>query len=291
MIFRYYASLFFSSVAVLCFQKMPHLGRKPLSQNERPIICRLLPQLSYRQIIVYFLLMFGTLSLFGQNEARDSTALAGNQGRDLPNNTSVFLVPTGFGMDQGEIYYQNYSLLFNQIHFGASEEFSLGFTFEWLSLLTSLDSIDTYAPGFVITPKVSIPVIEDELQLGLGAFFAEIPNTDAFIDLAFVLGTATYGTEDKNISLGFGFGLIEGEFAALPTVFLSGQYRFSNRLAVIGESGIIPGPNLGFSNLAMRLIGRKLHWDLGLITIGAKGEVTQSIPLVGLVVPLRRGRQ
>ena len=42
MIFQYYASLFFSAVAVLCLQKMPPLVPKSLSQNAEFIIGPLL---------------------------------------------------------------------------------------------------------------------------------------------------------------------------------------------------------------------------------------------------------
>ncbi|MEZ5040865.1 MAG: hypothetical protein R2828_13295 [Saprospiraceae bacterium] len=208
--------------------------------------------------------------------------------RPIPNNTCIFLVPTGFGMEKGESYYQNFSLFFNQVHYGVSNELSLGFTFESLSLFASIDSMKPYSPGFALSPKVAIPLIEDQLSLGLGALLVELPNTAVFMDLGFVTGILTYGKKDRNISMGVGFGLVEGEFSVQPTLLLGGHYRVSRKLVLMTETILIPGPDLFYTSFGLRILGKRLHWDLGWVAVGAATAPTGDLPLIGLVVPFGR---
>ena len=214
------------------------------------------------------------------SQSRDSVALAPNA-----KANGLFLVPSGFGLEKGEMYYQNLSVFFNQVQYGVSEQFSIGLTFELFSLLAALDS-SRYQPGFALSPKVSIPLIEEEVQLGLGAMFVEIPDSDEFLDLGFVLGTVTFGTEDRHVSAGLGFGLVEGDFSVQPIYLGSGQYRFSRRWHFMSENTWVPAAKLGLFNFGLRYRGRQVHWDLGLIIAGEKGEQFDQLPLLGLIVPI-----
>lgn len=197
----------------------------------------------------------------------------------------VFLVPSGFGPSKGELYYQNLTLFFNQVQYGASDQFSLGLTFELFSLFTAIDSA-SYKPGFALTPKVEIPLIEEEVHLGLGAMFVEIPDSDEFLDLGFVLGAVTYGKEDRHISAGLGFGLVEGDFSVQPIFLWSGQYQLANRWHFLSENIWIPAASLGLFNFGLRYRGRQVHWDIGLIIAGEQGASFDQLPLIGVVIPI-----
>lgn len=195
------------------------------------------------------------------------------------------MVPSGFGPEQGELYYQNLSLFFNQVQYGASDQFSIGFTFELFSLFTALDS-GFYQPGFAISPKVTIPLIEEEVHLGMGAMFVEIPDSDEFLDLGLVLGSATYGDASRHISAGLGFGLVEGDFSVLPVFLCSGQYQLARRWHFMAENFWIPAGNLGLFNFGFRYRGHQIHWDIGLIIAGEEDRRFEHLPLIGLVVPI-----
>lgn len=229
-------------------------------------------------ILLIWLGCFLSTSLFSQDNDENFFAPS-------PTANGVFLVPSGFGPDKGEVYFQNLTVFFNQFQFGASEHFSVGVSFELLSLLAALDSAQ-YRPGFTISPKVSVPVDGQDVQLGFGAMFVEIPDTDEFLDLGFVLGTGTYGQEDRHISLGLGFGLIEGEFSVQPIYLLSGQYRLTRRWQLISENIWIPAAKLGMFNFGLRARGRQIHWDLGLIVSGESGKQFDRFPILGFVVPI-----
>ena len=229
-------------------------------------------------IVLVLLGVFLSPSLSSQDSEGNSLAPS-------PTANGVFLVPSGFGPAKGEVYYQNISVFFNQVQYGASEQFSIGVSFELLSLFAALDSAQ-YRPGFTISPKVTVPIEDQNVHLGFGAMFVEIPDTDEFLDLGFVLGTGTYGPKDRHLSLGLGFGLVEGEFSVQPIYLLSGQYRLTRKWHFISENIWIPAAKLGMFNFGLRAHGRQVHWDLGLIVSGEKGKQFDRFPILGLVVPI-----
>lgn len=231
------------------------------------------------------------LSIFFMLLGRLSTAPAFSQSNEdvplapVPAANGVFLVPSGFGPEKGELYYQNLTLFFNQVQYGASEQFSVGLSFELFSLFAALDSAQ-YRPGFALSPKVTVPLPDEDVNLGFGTMFVEIPDSDEFLDLGFVLGTATYGKEDRHISAGLGFGLVEGEFSVQPIYLCSGQYRLARKWHFISENIWIPAAKSGMFNFGFRARGRQIHWDFGLVLSGEKGKRFDQLPLLGLVVPI-----
>ncbi len=235
---------------------------------------------SLSRFSILLILLGGLLSTTLSSQSNEDIPLAPS-----PTANGVFLVPSGFGPEKGELYYQNITVFFNQFQYGASEQFSLGLSFELLSLFAALDSAQ-YRPGFTISPKVSVPIEDQDVQLGFGAMFVEIPDTDEFLDLGFVLGTATYGQKDRHISLGLGFGLVEGEFSVQPIYLCSGQYRLTKRWHFISENIWIPAAELGMFNFGFRARGRQIHWDLGLIVSGERGKNFDRFPILGVVVPI-----
>ena len=203
----------------------------------------------------------------------------------VPVANGVFLAPSGFGPEKGEVYYQNLTVFFNQVQFGASEQFSLGLSFELFSLFAALDSA-VYRPGFALSPKVTVPIPDKDVHLGFGAMFVEIPDSDEFLDLGFVLGAATYGQKDRHVSVGLGFGLVEGAFSVQPIYLFSGQYRLARRWHFMSENIWIPAAQLGMFNFGVRARGRQLHWDIGLVISGERAKQFDRLPLLGLVVPI-----
>lgn len=227
-----------------------------------------------------FVLLLGLVRVPAISQSNEGTTLA-----PTPVTNGVFLVPSGFGPEKGEVYYQNLTVFFNQIQYGASDQFSLSMSFELLSLFAALDSAQ-YRPGFAVSPKVSVPFPNKGVQLGFGAMFVEIPATDEFLDLGFILGAVTFGERDRHISAGLGFGLVEGEFSVQPIYLCSGQYRLTRRWQFMSENLWIPAAKLGMFNFGFRARGRQIHWDVGLMLSGEGGKRFDQFPLLGFVVPI-----
>ena len=195
---------------------------------------------------------------------------------------------TGYGLRKNQGYYQNYMLFFNQFNYGFSDRFSIGFGFEIFSLLASASfESDPIFPGFIITPKFSIPIQEDNLNLGIGTTFVHVPSSDSFIDLAIVNGALTIGSRDKNLTVGVGWGYADGEFSSQPVITLAGNIRLSRRFGLLSENWIVPSANVAILTLGFRVIGERITWDFAFVGATADGDGGISpIPFVGVSIPL-----
>lgn len=204
--------------------------------------------------------------------------------RDAARN--IFGPTTGYNPPKGKGYYQNYMLLVNQVHYGLTDHFSLGMGLELASLLENALQL----PSVALYPKVSIPVVENQFQIGLGAVFTHLadfgPSTFDFVNYYTAL---TYGPPDRHISVGLGYTRIDGDYSASPLYILGGQYRFTRSFALATENWLARGPTQGsLLSLSGRIIGQRTSWDLGVILLVYHeffGNEIIPLPLLGFTVP------
>ena len=135
-----------------------------------------------------------------------------------PHSTRYFFGPNGYGLRKGEGYYQNTWIFFNQVNYGITDNFSMGVGIMPLFL------IGGEASPVWVTPKVSLPVKKDKVNLGFGGIFYYLLGGDGET-LGIAYGQATFGSRDKNVNIGVGYGVADGEWASAPTLSLSGFYR------------------------------------------------------------------
>ena len=199
-----------------------------------------------------------------------------------PQSTRYFWAPNGYGVKKGEGYYQNVWVLFNQFVYGVSDRFSFGAGTVPLFLLGGT------ATPFWITPKFSIPVKKDRFNLGAGALLGTIIGEDGEGGFGIVYGTSTFGSRDKNLSLGLGYGYAGGEWANAPIINLSGMTRVGRRGYVLTENYLI---NLdGDLGMLMSIGGRSILGKIGLdyggiVPIALGTETFIAFPWLGLTIP------
>ena len=80
-----------------------------------------------------------------------------------PQSTRYFWAPNGYGLKSGEAYYQNVWVFYNQVSVGVTDNFSIGAGMIPLFLFAG-----TSTPVWVV-PKISIPLVKDRVNLGIGA--------------------------------------------------------------------------------------------------------------------------
>ena len=97
----------------------------------------------------------------------------------------------------------------------------------------------------------------------------------------------TLGDKFNHLSTSIGFGYsttgADWEFQEKPIYNLSGNFRFSNSIAFVGESWIFPEGDLDdqLFALSLRFIGRKFAVDLGgLMTLSMLDESIIPIPII-----------
>lgn len=138
-----------------------------------------------------------------------------------PEASRYFVNSSSYNLKKGEGYYQNVWVVFNQLTYGITDNFSLGVGTIPVFLFGA-DEVPIW-----LTPKVSIPVKEDELALGAGAFMGTVLGEDSSFGILY--GTSTFGSREKNLTLGLGYGYVDGDFASAPTVTLSAMIRTGKR--------------------------------------------------------------
>lgn len=210
-----------------------------------------------------------------------------------PNPTRNIYGPTGYGLRQGEGYYQNFMVFLNQVSYGFSDNFTIGVGVEIASILFGLnEGADSNFPGFTITPKFSFPIKEDQWNVGVGVLAVHIPSTEKLFSLGIVYGVSTWGTRENNVTLGLGFGVAEGEFTGKPIVTLAGNYRTGRRFGLVTENWFIPfdGEYGSLISFGGRYIGERITWDFALFGVSADGGFFISpVPLIGLSFPFGTG--
>jgi hypothetical protein len=203
-----------------------------------------------------------------------------------PQSTRYFWSPNGYGLEQGEVYYQNVWILYNQFAAGVTDHFSIGLGIVPLFLFAG-------APTPIwITPKFSIPVVHDKINIGAGALVGTVVmnNPECY---GIVYGLTTFGSRDQNLSIGVGYGFIGDRWAKVPLINIDGMIRTGHRGYIITENYFINVQDfyLAILSLGGRQIISKIGLDYGLfIPLQTGQEEFVAIPWLGITVPISKTR-
>ncbi len=198
-----------------------------------------------------------------------------------PQSTRYFWSPNGYGLKKGEGYYQNVWVLFNQVSIGITDNISIG---------AGLVPLFLFAGGSTpvwITPKISIPVQKEKLNLGIGGLFGTIIGEEG-ANFGLIYGMSTFGSRDKNATLGLGYGIVNGRLADRPTITFSSMIRTGPRGYFLTENYFIgaDGASLVFLSAGGRRIIKRTSLDYGLFfPITTDQDVFIAIPWLGIATP------
>lgn len=197
-----------------------------------------------------------------------------------PQSTRYFWSPNGYGLKKGEGYYQNIWVLWNQFSFGVTDNFSLG------GGIIPLFFFGGGPTPIFITPKISIPIEKNKINLGAGALIGTVLGEDE-AGFGIVYGLSTFGTPDNNVTVGLGYGYAGGEWAESPLININGMFRVSSRGYFLTENYYVNagGESVVLISLGGRWIIKKAALDFGLmIPIADMGEVI-ILPWLGFTIP------
>jgi hypothetical protein len=216
-----------------------------------------------------------------------------------PQSSRYFWAPNGYGLRKGESYYQNIWVLYNQFSFGLDDHFSLGFGTIPLFLFAGT------ATPFWVVPKFSIPIVTDKVNLGTGAFLGTILGAEGSGVFGLLYGTSTFGSRDKNISLGLAYGFAGGDWMDRPIINVSSMIRTGPRGYFITENFIIPYTESTYeyeygkssiknkAGVVISIGGRSIIRNFGLdyslwIPINVGIDHFIAIPFLGVTIPLNK---
>ena len=160
---------------------------------------------------------------------------------DNPLASRYFVGVSGHNLRPGDGYYQNVWIFFNQLAFGINDYSSIGF-----GVLSSFFLGGGPVPVW-ITPKVSVPLGGPDglVHVGVGSWMGTIIGEDTAGSFGVGYGTLTFGSRDKNISLGLGRQIFGSEADVRPTFSI-------NAMGEAGASLLCDSGNL--------VLGRR-RWD------------------------------
>ncbi len=193
-----------------------------------------------------------------------------------------FFQSSGFGLRKGEAYFQNNWVLLNQVNVGITNNFSLGIGAVPLFLFSG-------APTPVwITPKISAPLIKDQLNVSAGAFIGSVIGVKNNV-FGITYGAATVGSRDRNVTFGLGYGFVNGFWANRPSFSLSGMIRVGKKTYLMTENYWLGTQNSSVAVLSFggRTVWPKISLDYGLIVPRIDGEIPFiALPWLGVAIPL-----
>lgn len=194
------------------------------------------------------------------------------------SNTQAFRYfagPSGYGLARGQICYDNSMLIFNQVSYGITDHFSLGAGF------APIPMFDFALPVWV-APKLSIPIVREKVNFGLGAVYGRTLFDSGGEKQTFgaVFAHGTFGSRERNFSAGAGIAYSDDTWSPKPVWSLSGCLRTTNWFYLISENYRYRNSN-GSSTL-LSLGGRFMFWQAALDAI----FVAPIIPDQGRFFPL-----
>lgn len=195
-----------------------------------------------------------------------------------------FYSPNAYGLKQGEGYYQNVWIFFNQVSYGFSDNFTIGVGTIPLFLFAGSPT------PLWLTPKVTLPIKGEKIALGAGGILGTVIGEEITFGLAY--GTLTLGNRDRNLTFGLGYGAAEGEWTDTPLINVSGMYRVSDKSYLLMESYFVgdDGINVGIVLLGGRIAWENIHLDFGGVLPFVDTQELIVIPWLGLTIPFTTNR-
>ena len=204
---------------------------------------------------------------------------------DNPQAARYFWAPNGYGLKEGEAYYQNVWVLFNQFSVGITDNISIGGGLVPLFLFAGAST------PIWITPKFSIPIVENSIHLGGGALLGVVLG-EANSGFGILYGVSTFGSKNYNVNVGIGYGYAGDSWSKSPVVNISALLRTGPRGYFISENYYIRAGDdiLVLGSLGGRSILRGgVGLDYGLIVpISGAFETNVALPWLGITVPISK---
>ena len=199
-----------------------------------------------------------TISIFEITEVKlvsDDQLKDGKYWFPNPNCSRLFFAPTGRMLKQGEGYFADYFIFFPTVTFGITDNFTLGGGF---SILPGADLDEQI---LLLTPKVGIKT-SIKMDLAIGALIVKLPESTS---AGILYGVSTFGSLDKSVTFGLGYGYFEDELADKPVIVAGGEYRTSRNISLVTENWLVPEKDTPILSFGLRFFGEKLSADFALI--------------------------
>ena len=183
------------------------------------------------------------------------------------NKTRYLFSPSSYSLGEGNGYYQNIYGVINAVNYGVSENISIGFGADFLSLLNE------GTPSAFITPKIS-KKYNDNTYLGGGLLIGSLgifDPTNPFIVLGY--GVVTRGTENRNLTLAIGHSYGNKSLTS-HVITLNAYSRISNRYGFVSENWLMK--ETAILAYGLRKFDKRISTDFGIAFISVNMSDTSN---------------
>lgn len=188
--------------------------------------------------------------------------------REDPNRTRLFFGPTARGMPQGGGYLAAYEVIMPFVGVALTDNFIIA---GGTPLFGGFD----HRPYWV-APKLRV-YSRPAADFALGALIFAV-DQDSF---GILYGVTSFGTSDRAMHLGLGYGFVNGELGDRPVVMGGFELRGGRSVKLISENYLFP-EGYGLLSIGPRFMGDRLSADLGLGIAVGDGE-SHTFPIVNFV--------
>ncbi len=210
-----------------------------------------------------------------------------------PNSTRYLFAPSAILLKKGEGYYQNIYGMGNAVHYGITENVTIGGGL-------------TGPLGVYLDAKIGFKLSE-KIYIGAGALlgnsFFSINGNNLGVGIGF--GVLTFGSIENNVTVGAGYGFINRlgriESQEKPLFVINGMTRLNKKIAFVTENWIVNLKDNPFGrahldnnssrydtffSYAIRYMNEKSTLDAGFINTPALIEEGWfiGIPYIGFVI-------
>lgn len=193
--------------------------------------------------------------------------------KNNPHASHTFFAPSAIPLEQGQGYYQNSYVLVHSAWFAPLDEVSIGGGFQMMSVLASLRPDQNKLPGYFLSMKAG-KRLQPGMWAGLYAVGTQLSNDPPFQDsldsgrrMGAVMAQATIGSQEAHMTFHFGWGANGLGFTRKPLFGISGQWRFTEPLAIVTENWWLSFDRDPFPvyTLGVRYLHRQLAADGALV--------------------------
>ncbi len=193
--------------------------------------------------------------------------------RNNPARNKLFIFQTGKMLEPGAGYYQNTYIFFSNFAYGVTENISVDAGFSMIPGLGIENQL--YSVGAKIGTSVS-----NTFFVSGNIKHYRVLDTEGSVTTLF--GSGTFSKSRLDLTASAGIGLTDSENSDVILI-LGGQFRVSERFALLSENIILPAggeTSEALLSFGGRIIGSKSAFDLGFFTI--EGDFL--LPLVSYTI-------
>jgi hypothetical protein len=183
-----------------------------------------------------------------------------------PNSSRLFFTSTGRSLPAGQGYVGTYLIVLPFVAVGVTDRVTLAAGAPVL--------IGEFEP-FYLAPKIQLlRQPSATFSVGTLVFFFNDEN----VGIAY--GVGTFGSPDRALTAGLGWGYSGTDFTSEPVALLGGETRVSRRVKLITENYVLPEAVGVIFSGGLRFIGTRFATDVAVAGIATGDEAGCCVPLV-----------